>query len=398
MVVVGGGFAGATVAKYLRLWSDGKIQVTLVDQNPNHVTCVLSNLVLNDRLRLADITQSYNPLQDNYGVVIEQGRVTGVSGTDVKTVELDNGTSLACDFVVLAPGIEFIDVPGLKDGSTNHFDAVPHAWIAGPQTTLLRDQLHAMPDGGTFVLTVPLSPYRCPPGPYERACVVADYIKRIKGNGRVVVLDPHPDITIEQETFHGAFNGIYKDIVEYIPNAELTAVDAQNLTAITTQGHFSGDVLNVIPTHKAGKVVEELGLVSGRWAPVDVRSYESTIMPGFYVLGDSNNSGQPKSGHMANAQAKVCADAIIRTIADKSKALVHDPARLSTIKTNSACYSPITYDQASWLSAVFAYDSVNNAMKVVSDSFASSTSPHWSGDNFEDMFEWANSLFSNTFK
>lgn len=306
---------------------------------------------------------------------------------------------------MLAPGIEFIDIIGLKDGDENNFDVVPHAWIAGSQNELLRDQLHSMQSGDTFVMTVPESPYRCPPGPYERACVVADYIKRVKGAGKVVVLDPHPEIAIEKETFELAFNGIYKDIVTYVANAKLNAVEIKangEKVAKTPAGDYTSKVLNVIPSHKAGKIVEVLQLLPDgqRFAPVDAVSYESTERAGFYVIGDANNSGQPKSGHMANAQAKVCADAIIRVIAGKttSKDFVHDPARLQNLKTNSACYSPITYDEASYLTAVFGYETASNSMKLVKDSFASSSSPHWSNDNFEDMFEWANSLFSNTFR
>ncbi len=405
VAIVGGGFAGATLAKYLRLWSDGKIQVTMIDKNPDHISCVLSNLILNDRLQLTDITLSYTPLQDNYGVIVKQGLVNNVTGADVKTVHLDNNDSIVCDYVVLAPGIEFIDIPGLKNGDTNSFDQVPHAWIAGPQTELLRDQLNSMQQGDTFVMTVPESPYRCPPGPYERACVVADYIKRVKGSGNVIVLDPHPEIAIEKETFELAFNGIYKDIVTYVPNATLNSIEIKSngeKVAKTSAGDFTAKVINVIPTHKAGKIVEDLGLlpVGQRFAPVNPVSYESTERTGIYVIGDSNNSGQPKSGHMANAQAKVCADAIIRTIASKttSEDFVHDPARLQNIKTNSACYSPITYDEASWLTAVFGYETASNSMKLVTDSFATSHSPHWSNENFEDMFDWANSLFSNTFR
>jgi len=406
VVVVGGGFAGATLAKYLCLWGDGKIQVTMVDKNSDHVSCVLSNLILNDRLQLDDITLPYTPLQDNYGVTVRQGLVTGVTGGEgeAKTVHLDNNDTIICDYVVLAPGIEFIDIPGLKEGNTNNFDIIPHAWIAGSQTELLRDQLHSMQPGDTFVMTVPQSPYRCPPGPYERACVVADYIARIhNGDGHVVVLDPHSEITIEKETFEQAFNGIYKDIVTYVPNATLTSVEINpdEKIAKTTAGDYAGKVLNVIPTHKAGKIAEDLGLLPGnaRFAPVDSASYESTIRSEIFIIGDANDSGQPKSGHMANAQAKVTADALIRIIAGKasSEDFVHDPKRLEKIRTNSACYSPITYDEASWLNAVFAYETATNSMKLVQDSFASSNSPHWSNENFQDMFEWANSLFSNSF-
>jgi len=405
VVVVGGGFAGATLAKYLRIWSDGKIKVTMVDKNSDHVSCVLSNLILNDRLQLDEITQSFTPLQDNYGVIVEQGMVTGVTEEAAfKIVHLDNNTDIECDYVVLAPGIEFIDIPGLKEGDINHFDQVPHAWIAGEQTEILREQLHAMKAGDTFIMTVPGSPYRCPPGPYERACVVADYIKRVLGEGQVIVLDPHAEIAIEKETFEQAFKGIYKDIVTYKPNAKLESIEIKDngeKVVKTSVGDFTAKVVNVIPTHEAGKIVKDLKLLidDKGFAPVHAASYESKLRTGFYVVGDSNSSGQPKSGHMANAQAKVCADAIIREIAGKttSKDFVYDSERLKNIKTNSACYSPITYDEASWLTAVFAYETANNSMALVKDSFASSNSPHWSNDNFEDMFEWAESLFSNTF-
>jgi len=429
VVIIGGGFAGATLAKYLRLWSNEKIHVTMIDKEPDHVSCVLSNLILNDRLKLADITQSYAPLQDNYGVIVKQGVVTGVAGDAVKIVHLENGETVECDYVALAPGIEFMDLPGLKEDGINNFDKVPHAWIAGEktqteeygeitQTELLRKQLQGMNSGDTFIMTVPESPYRCPPGPYERACVVADYIQRVKGGGTVIVLDPHADITIEKETFNKAFKGIYSETVQYVPNAKLQSIEissnGEKVVKTTDGEEYTANVVNIIPTHKAGKIVETLGLLptGKRFSPVDPASYESAVpgKSGFYIIGDANDSGQPKSGHMANSQAKVCADAIIRVIAGKSTTedLVHDPARLSRIKTNSACYSPITYDEASWLTAVFGYETVINStelvgdtfgsMKVVSESFSSSHSPHWSRENFDDMFDWANSLFSNSFR
>lgn len=296
VVVVGGGPAGATMAKYLRLWGNGKIQVTMVDKNPEHVSCVLSNLILNDRLQMEDITLPFTPLQDNYGVIVKQGLVTDVTvvpESDEKTVHLDSDETIVCDYVVLSPGIEFIDIEGLKNGDINNFDVIPHAWIAGPQTELLRDQLQTMQQGDTFVMTVPQSPYRCPPGPYERACVVADYIKRIlDSDGQVIVLDPHPEITIEKETFEQAFSGIYGDIVTYVPNATLNSVEINPITgakvAITSVGDFSGKVINVIPTHQAAKIVDDLGLlpIGARFAPVIAASYESTQRPGFYVIGE----------------------------------------------------------------------------------------------------------------
>lgn len=281
----------------------------------------------------------------------------------------------------------------------------PHAWIAGGQTNLLRNQIRAMPDNGTFVMTIPEKPYRCPPGPYERACLVADILGRRSGvlagkvspggAPRVVVLDANPGIQAEKETFTRAFNDLYGDIVEYIPDARPISVDSTIREITTTKGTFRGDVLNVIPRHGAQQLLRRSGLTAGgRWAPVDPVTYESTVggQAGVYVIGDAQGTGQPKSGHMANAQAKVCADAIIRTAAGLS---AHTQERLDNITTNSACFSPITATEASWLTAVYAYDAASQSMKLVPGSLGESHK--WDSENFQDMFSWSENLFADTF-
>lgn len=382
VVVVGGGMAGSTVARYLRLWG-GNIDVTLVDESTSHIACILSNLVINGTFGLDKITFKHSTLASNHGVKFLQGKVTGIDAAG-KKVLLSNGTRLSYDRVVVAPGIEFDAVPGWNPGK------VPHAWQAGPQTTLLKNQLSAMPAGGTFVMTIPPAPYRCPPGPYERACVVADYLKRKKPGSRVIVLDANPKITAEPDSFGYAFNTLYAGMLTYYPNAVLNSVDSNNRKAMTSIGTFQGNVLNVIARQKAGNIAFASGLVNdatGRWAGIKPLSYESTAVPGVHVIGDSQATGQPKSGHMGNAQAKVCADAIIRAFAGESP----DPAPV----TASACYSPITNKTASWLSVVFAYDPASNAMKAVEPAHESEKI---SGENYSKMFDWSEKLFADTFK
>ncbi len=383
VVVIGGGFAGASVAKYLRLWGDDRIDVTLVDPNPNHVSCVLSNLILTRQLELSDLSFPLSELDSAYGVRVVQGTAVGLD-TAARQVQLDNGQQLGFDRAVVAPGIGFMDVPGLDSAK------VPHAWIAGSSTLLLRNQLDGLTAGNTVIMTIPAAPYRCPPGPYERACLLADNVQRA-GGGRVIVLDANDHIQAERETFERAFSELYGDTLEYYPAAQLEAVDSDGLRVFTSQGEFSGDVVNVIPNQQAGSVVRNSGLTDGRWAPVDPVTYESALQEGIYILGDSQGTSQPKSAHMASSQAKVCADAIIRAASGMP---THHTERLENITTNSACYSPITRDQASWLTANFALDQGTGNMRLSHIG----ASDGWDRESYRDMFDWADNLFADVFR
>lgn len=382
VVVVGGGFAGATVAKYLRLWG-GNVQVTLVEPNPTHIACIGSNLVLNGMSDLQALTLPYTALQNKYGVNVVQDSAVGIEPIN-RRVTLGSGATLEYDRLILAPGINFVAPPGWNQ------EVMPHAWQAGPQTLLLRQQLAAMPSGGVFVMTVPPAPYRCPPGPYERACVVADFVSKNKPGSKVIVLDANPGITAEPQTFSTAFNGLYANVIEYHPNVAVNEADSQSMTLKTNIGDIRGSVVNLIPRQRAGKIVMSSGLVDpGKsWASVDPLTYESRIVPGIHVLGDSQATGQPKSGHMANAQAKVCADAILRAF----EGLPPDPYP----KTNSACYSPITDRTASWLTVVFGYDSFTQTMKAVPGTLQEAPAP--TAENFKQMTAWAANLFADSFK
>jgi NADPH-dependent 2,4-dienoyl-CoA reductase/sulfur reductase-like enzyme len=378
VVIVGGGFAGATAAKYLRHWSGGNVTVTLVDANPAHVSCILSNLALNSSLGLSQITFNYEALKQKYGVTVLEGRAVGAAN---RQLHLEDGRKLDYDRLILAPGIDFATVDGLDS------NRIPHAWQAGEQTLLLKKQLTNMRAGGVFVLTIPPAPYRCPPGPYERACLVADYLKKNKPGSKVIVLDANPKIMAEEHTFTKAFYQTHAGVIEYYPNVRLDAVDSVNRIAKTSQGNFRASVLNVLPPQKAGKIAFDMELTNGDWAPVNPLTYESTVASGIHIIGDAQGTSQPKSGHIANSEAKVCADAILRAFAGE------DPDPEPT--THSACYSPITAKTASWLTAVFAYDPATGTMKLVPEAFGEA--PDATEENYEKMFDWASNLFADTF-
>ncbi len=389
VVVVGGGMAGAAVAKFLRLWGGAGVQVTLVEREPRYTSNILSNLVLTNTVQMSSLAFDYGKLAATYGITVVQGEASAadpVSRT-LSVATASGPRTLGYDRLVVAPGIDFAYPDGLQTAAAQAL--VTHAWTAGPQTTTLRDQIRAMPAGGSFVMTVPPAPYRCPPGPYERACVVADWLKRNRPGSRVVVLDANPAITAERESFTRAFEQTHAGIITYVPNAPVVQVDVGARTVHTAMGPFKGDVLNVIPTNVGPKFLKDIGVANADrgFAQVDVLSYESTAAPGIHVIGDASATTQPKAGHIGNQEGKVCADAILRIFAGGAP----DPAPV----TNSSCYSPITLSSASWLTAVYAYDPVSRAMQVVPGASGEARSAN--KDHYEDMFVWFRTLMRDTF-
>ncbi len=410
VVIAGGGMAGATLAKFLRLWSNRTIDVTLVEPNATYVSNIMSNLVLTGQIAQTSLNFTYANLIKKYGIKVVKGTVTHVSdpAIGVRTVTVVAGTTttkLLAEKVALAPGIQFEDIPRVGAGTV-----VPilHAWVAGPQTTLLRQQLAAMVAGGHFVMTIPKAPYRCPPGPYERACVIADYLKRTKPGSRVVVLDENPAIQAEPENFGHAFSVTYGGIIDYRPGMKVVSVSADNKTvnykavnALPEDPYTSlnAAVLNVIPPHKANTIVHACGLADASgFAPVDVRTFESTVpgKEGLYVLGDSSHgTGLPKAGHVGNQGAKICAGAMINSFAG----LAIEPSPTA----NSACFSPISNTLASWLTAVYQYepDQKKMVIKAMSNGLlvpaapTEATAPTTA--NFSQMNKWYKVLMADTF-
>lgn len=380
--------AGATAAKFLRLWSGKTIDVTLVAPSTTYVSNIMSNLVVTGQVVASTLNFNYDKLRSLHGVKVVTGTVTALSGFGgaagvVRVVNGPTTTDLACDRVVLAPGIEMDQVP-LTGGAPGSEAPVLHAWQAGQQTLDLQKLLLGMGGGRTFVMTIPAKPYRCPPGPYERACVVADYLKRNKPGAKVIVLDANTGIVAEPENFGRAFQDYnLAGVLEYWPNTTVVSATAGTSPgrgqALTVDvGASSGllmpagvagsgarvivaDVANVIPAHRAPKVVRDAGLVpaGARYAPVNPLSFESTLRPGVHVIGDASDTTLPKAGHVGNQAAKICAAAIVNAFRN----LPPDPAPTA----NSACFSPIDSTRASWLTAVYQYNPATGRMAIYDD-------------------------------
>lgn len=348
VVVVGGGFGGSTAARYLRLWDPG-LEVILIERAARFVSCPMSNLVLSGDRTLAENTFSYDGLERR-GVVRLQAEVQGIEH-ERRQVVLEGGQRIPYDRLVLSPGIDFLweTVAGL-DAATAEA-RIPHAWKAGPQTELLRRQIQSMDDGGTYLLAIPRAPYRCPPGPYERASLVASWLRRERPRSRVLVLDANPDIVSKKGLFLKAWSDLYPGMVEYVPNSAVVEVDAAAGTVKTEFDTHRADVLNVVPPHAAGRVAHLAGLVNvdRRWVGVDFQTYESTAVPGIHVIGDATSAAPtPKSAHTANNQAKICASAVIA-------ALRGEPPTSIPVSANT-CYSFVSPSEAIHVAAVYRFD------------------------------------------
>lgn len=357
VVVVGAGFGGATLAKYIRLWDPG-IDVTIVERNRSFVSCPMSNLVLSGDRGLAENTFGYAGLAA-HGVARVRAEVTAIDA-DRREVVLDAGQRIAYDRLALSPGIDFLwdRIEGLDERLADQ--VVPHAWKAGSQTSLLRRQLEALPDGGRYLISIPASPYRCPPGPYERVSLIASYFLRHKPRCRIVVLDANPEIVSKKGLFLEAWSSLYPGMIDYHPNSAVVQVDATARTVQTDFDSFDADVLNIVPPQTAGAIAHRAGVVNvnGRWAGIDPRTYESLAVPGVHVIGDATSaSPMPKSAHSANNQAKVAASAIIAALRGRSPTAA--PVSANT------CYSFVSPSEAVHVAAVYRYDPAKEALVTV---------------------------------
>jgi sulfite dehydrogenase len=358
VVVIGGGYGGATAAKYLKHW-DPSIEVTMIEREPIFTSCPTSNLVIGGHWNIGDIRRPYSGLQRR-GVKVVHDNVTAVDPAR-KTVSLAGGASLPYDRLVVSPGVDFMfnEMPGYLDAMRQN--RVVHAWKAGVQTLVLRSQLEAMRDGGVYVLSVPVAPYRCPPGPYERVCQVASYFKKAKPKSKILVLDANPDVTSKGPLFKRAWAELYPGLIEYRGNSRAIDVDPRTNTVKLEVEDVKGDVLNVVPPHRAGDIAVQAGLIThnNRWCDVDWRTMESTKVKGIHVLGDATLSapGMPKSGHMANNHAKVAAAAIIEQLNGRSP----NP---NPVMTNT-CYSFVSESEVNHVASVHQWDEKDRTIKPV---------------------------------
>jgi NADPH-dependent 2,4-dienoyl-CoA reductase/sulfur reductase-like enzyme len=385
VVVIGSGYAGATVAKYLRLWSLGSIDVVVVEPNSQFVSCPLSNLVLGGSKSINDLTFGYDALKANHGIKWVQDTVTAIDASAKKVTMLRG--ELSYDRLIVAPGVDFNydALPMLASAEAQQ--QIPHAWKAGWQTVNLRKQLEVMPDGGVFVMYVPKAPYRCPPGPYERACQVAGYFKAHKSKSKVIVLDANAEIISKKGLFTKVFNETYAGIVDYRPDSVISNVDVATKTVSTDFDKIKADVLNVIPPQRAGKIAQLASLTEKDypWCDVNFLTYESKLVPNIHVLGDSVAAGLPKSAHMATNQAKVCANAMVQLFVGQAP----DTAPVFA----NTCYSYVTDKSAMHVANVYRYDEGKKIM-VSAEGGGVSMSPSEKEGAY--AMAWAQNIWADT--
>jgi NADPH-dependent 2,4-dienoyl-CoA reductase/sulfur reductase-like enzyme len=389
VLVVGGGYGGATAAKYVRLFSGGAVEVVLVEPSGAFVSCPISNLVIGGTRTLADITSPYTGLARRHGVRIVKDMVASIDPAK-KVAVLASGPTIAYDKLILSPGVElmFDAVQGLQAAQAE--GRILQAWKAGAETVALRRQLEAMPDGGTCAIVIPEAPYRCPPGPYERACQVASYFKAAKPKSKVLILDANPDVTSKGPLFKKVWAEQYKGIVEYHSQCKAVAVDARsNTVKFEVQDDVKADVLNVLPPMRAGAIAVQTGLANAnaRWCGVNYLNFESTAAKDIHVLGDSIQiaPAMPKSGHMANAHAKVAAAAVVAELAGWEV----NPAPMLT----NTCYSFVDGQNVIHVASVHEYVAAEKTFKTVAGSGGVSTAPNETEGRY--AWNWARTIWAD---
>lgn len=390
VVIVGAGYGGAACARYLKLW-EPRIEITLIEPNPHFVSCPMSNTVIAGLNNLEDITFPY----DHIRAVVDQFVPDKVVSIDAGKREVGTATGLrfGYDRLVLAAGIElmFDQIQGY-DASARQ--VIKHAWKAGPdQTGVLRRQLEAMPDGGVFAMAVPMAPLRCPPAPYERVSLVADYLKKAKPRSKIILLDGNPDIASKKALFLAAWKKHYgygtdDSLIDYRPGNQPIAVDVAAMKVSSEFDDVKGDVINLVPPMRAAALTARIGARTGdndSWCPVDYHTFESTEVPNVHILGDSILSNLSKAAALANNSGKLCASALAEIFNDRQP----DPAPVLT----STCYSAGSDHSAFHVATVFRYNPADNSMEVQP---GGGVSQEESAQEFEDMRGWARNIWADT--
>lgn len=390
VLVIGGGYGGATAAKYVRMLSNYKIDVVMVEPNTNFVSCPISNLVLGGSRTMGDITTPYDKLSGKHGVTVVKDMVSAIDAAK-KTVTLASGATIGYDKLILSPGIDLMwdSIGGLE--AANAAGQILQAWKAGPETLALRRQLEAMPDGGVYAITIPLAPYRCPPGPYERASQVASYFKKAKPKSKVLILDANPDVTSKGPLFKKFWAENYQGMLEYRGGHKAMAVDARtNTVKFDVQDDVKAQVLNVLPDMRAGAIAVRSGLATAnkRWCDVNYLTFESTAAKDVHIIGDSTLSAplMPKSGHMANSHGKVVAAAVVAQLSGME-------VNPNPVLTNT-CYSFVNDKLVVHVASVHQYVAAEKTFKSVPGSGGVSAAPN----ELEGVYawNWAQNIWADT--
>ncbi|MDD2898751.1 MAG: NAD(P)/FAD-dependent oxidoreductase [Desulfuromonadaceae bacterium] len=387
VVVAGGGFGGASTAKHLKMMNP-KLDVVLIEEREQFISCPVSNLVIGGLKQMKDITFSYTTLARKYGVKILNATVLGIDPVSHR-VETSRG-SLSYDRMILSPGIDYMyeNIAGMDENAQKLF---PHGIKAGDQTVQLRQELTEMKPGEQYLLTIPEAPFRCPPGPYERVCMVANYLKKNKPGSKIIVLDANQDIVSKGKLFKAAWKDYYGGIIEYHPDTEIKAVKAGSRTIVTPSAEYKGAVLNIIPEQKAGKMAFMGGLTpeKRRWTPVSALSFESTIHKDVHIIGDATDGdvigSMPKSGFVASAMGKAAAATVVAMLAGREP--------LTPYLANT-CYSMVNEKEGIYVTGVFEYDP--QTKKIAGKKAAGGVSPARSERLGFQAEDWARGIWSDT--
>lgn len=387
IVVAGGGFGGATAAKYLKLM-DPKLDVVLIEERSEFISCPVSNLVIGGLKEMKDITLSYSTLAKKYGIKVLNAKVHAIDPVAHK-IETSKGV-ISFDRMILSPGVDYMyeNIKGMDERAQKLF---PHAYKAGEQTVQLRRELIGLKPGENVIISVPEAPFRCPPGPYERTCMIANYLKKNKPGSKVIVLDANPDVVSKAKLFKAAWKDYYNDIVEYHPDTDVKEVKTDTRSIITSSGEYKGAVINIIPDQKAGKMAFMGGLMpqGRRWVPVSALSFESTVQKGVHIIGDATDGdvigSMPKSGFVASAMGKAAAASTLSMLLGKEP--------LAPFLANT-CYSMVNEKEAIYVTGVFEYDPLTK--KIAGKKAAGGVSPERSERLGHQAEDWAKGIWSDT--
>ena len=388
VVVIGGGAGGATAARYIAKDSKGAIDVTLIEPSREYYTCFFSNLYIGGERTMQSLAHTYGKLASTHGINVVHDWAVGID-RDTRTITLASGYKMGYDRLILSPGIDFIE-GAVAGWDTSKQNKMPHAYKGGSQTELLKAQLEAMPQGGTFAMVAPPNPYRCPPGPYERVSMVAHLLKQKNPTAKIIVADPKPKFS-KEALFRDAWSRHHQGMVEWVGpdfGGKNVSVDADAMVLNIDGEAVKVDVCNVIPAMKAGRICEVAGITEGNWAPVSGHTMQSRVDDKVYVLGDATNQGDmPKSGYSANSQAKVAAMAVRAELTG---------SRMFPAKFSNTCWSMLGTDDGVKVGAT--YQATDEKIAKV-DGFISKTgeSAEMRKATFQESLGWYDGITTDMF-
>jgi len=386
VVVLGAGWGGLSAAKTIKQISPN-VEVVIIDKKREFISCPMSNWVIGQLKSMEDITFSFDNLKSKYSINFIHEEAINIDPSK-KIIKTDK-QEISYDKLILSPGIE-LNYSSIENWNKSSFNNFPSAWKAGSETKLLSDKVKNLSNGGVVAISIPLGPYRCPPGPYERASLIASYLKKYKKNTKLIILDSNQKIVSKGVLFKEAWDEFYSDIIEYRPNSGVIGVDNINNKFITDFEDLRCDVANLIPSQRAPKFLKENGLIEkgSNWAAVNPYDFSSSIAKDIFIIGDStsqSNVGRvPKSGYIANSMGKVCALAVIAELYDLEKA---SPSLINT------CYSLVSSQEGISVSAIYNYDKKNNKIKSIKG--ASGLSPHRSPIIKTNAWDWASNIWKD---